>query len=98
MTTSAAPRHSTRRLAESAGTLRWIFVRGTKALTCEVRVLGKTGEVSVVPHWDVSSSVIETLDHPTSALRRHAEIAAYLRQTGWSLLRGGVRQTAGAAA
>jgi hypothetical protein len=32
------------------------------------------------------------------APRRHAEIAAYFREAGWSLVREGTRQTAGIAA
>ena len=88
--------HSTRRSTESEGILRWIFLRGTKALTCEVRVSGKQPyDVCVVPHWDVSSSVIETFQRPAGALRRHAELASYLRQEGWSLIREGAGQTAG---
>jgi hypothetical protein len=78
---------STRKQAESAGTLRWVFLRGTRVLTCEVRVFGKTFDVSVVPHWDVSASVIESFDRPASALRRHAEIASHFREAGWSQVR-----------
>ena len=90
---------STRQPADSARILRWVFVRGTTALTCEVRVCGKeTYDVSVVPHWDISSSVIETYDRPASALRRHAEIAWHFREAGWILVRESSRQTAGAAA
>ena len=88
-----------RPLAEPAAMLRWIFLRGTKAVTCEVRVCGKqTYDVCVVPHWDVSSSTIESFKHPTSALRRHAEIAWYFRQAGWSVVREGGSQTVGVAA
>jgi hypothetical protein len=89
----------TRQHADSAGTLRWVFLRGTKAVTCEVRTCGKqTYDVCVVPHWDVSSSAIETFDRLASALRRHAEIACYFRETGWVLVRESKRQTAGLAA
>ena len=89
----------TRQPAESAGILRWVFLRDSKTLTCEVRVCGnRTYDVCVVPHWDVSSSVIETYERPASALRRHAEIAWYFRQAGWSLVREGTRQTPGVAA
>ena len=63
MTPSINRGTSIQKSAESAGILRWIFLRGTRALTCEVRVFGKTYDVSVVPHWDVSSSVIE--DEPS---------------------------------
>jgi len=80
--------------AESAGILRWIFFRGTRVLTCEIRRFGKTNDVSVVPHWDVSASVIESFDRPASALRRHAEIASDFRQAGWSQVREGTREAA----
>ena len=75
-------------LAEPKGILRWVFLRGSKALTCEVRACGKqTYDVSVVPHWDVSSSVVETFNRPASALQRHAEICWYFREAGWILVR-----------
>jgi hypothetical protein len=81
-------RPAMRRRAESVEILRWVFVRGTDALTCELRVNGRQGhDVSVVPHWDVSSSVIERYDRPASALRRHAEIASHFRHRGWTLVR-----------
>ena len=80
--------------AESAGILRWIFLRGTRVLTCEIRSFGKTYDVSVVPHWDVSASVIESFERPASALRRHAEIASDFRQAGWSQVRESTREAA----
>jgi hypothetical protein len=90
---------ATRQPADSARILRWVFVRGTKGVTCEVRVCGKeTYDVCVVPHWDISSSVIEPFNRPASALRRHAEIATYFREAGWILVRESTRQTAGLAA
>ena len=97
MTPSAqAPKSS---VAESTGILRWVFLRGAKALTCEVRTCGKeTYDVSVVPHWDVSSSVIETFRRPASALQRHAEISREFRQAGWILVREGTSQRPLAAA
>jgi hypothetical protein len=71
---------------ESASVLRWIFQHGTRALTCEVRVQGgQSFDVCVVPHWNISSSVVEGFDRPASALRRHAEIARSLRNAGWVL-------------
>jgi len=95
MTTSSNRKVSTRRQSESAGILRWIFLRGSKALTCEVRAFGKqTFDVCVVPHWDVSSSVVETFKRPGMALRRHAEIAFYFREAGWSLVRDGAGRLA----
>jgi hypothetical protein len=40
-------------------------------------------DVCVVPHWNVSAAVVETVDTPGRALLRHAEIARNLRETGW---------------
>jgi hypothetical protein len=71
--------------AEPVRLVRWVFQRGENALTCEVDQSQSTYDVCVVPHWDVSASVVEETDSPTLALQRHAEIARYLRQTGWSL-------------
>jgi hypothetical protein len=74
------------RLAESVGIVRWVFFRGSKTLTCEVRVNGERAhEVCIVPHWNVSASVIECFDRPWSALRRHAEIAREFRTAGWAM-------------
>ncbi len=71
---------------DSVGMVHWVFFRGSKALTCEVRVNGdRAHEVCVVPHWDVSATVIERFDRPWSALRRHAEIAREFRQAGWAI-------------
>lgn len=44
-------------------------------------------DVCVVPHWDVSSSVVEPFAHPVAALRRHAEIACNFQQAGFSVSR-----------
>jgi hypothetical protein len=68
--------------------VRWVFRRGNDALTCAVdaRRTGSGYDVSVVPHWDVSSTLIEGVDSTISALRRHAEIAHALRDAGWSVI------------
>lgn len=72
---------------ESASCLRWIFVRRGRTLTCEIRVNGgRSYDVCVVPLWDVAASSIETYDEPGDALRRHAEVAFHLHETGWSRL------------
>jgi hypothetical protein len=86
MTHVTKPKGASGRLAESVGIVRWVFFRGSKALTCEVRVnADRSHEVCVVPHWNVSASVIESFDRPWSALRRHAEIARDFRTAGWAL-------------
>jgi hypothetical protein len=64
--------------------LRWIFRRNDEILTCEVDVTsGHRYEVCVIPHWDVSQSVVERFRAPLSAFERHAEIARQLRAGGW---------------
>jgi len=68
-----------------------VFLRGTKALSCELRVSGsKVYDVCVIPHWDVSSAVVEPFDRPAGALRRHAEISSHFRRAGWILTRQSV--------
>jgi hypothetical protein len=39
-----------------------------------------------VPHWNIGSSAIESYERPTEALQRHAELAWYLREAGWTRL------------
>jgi hypothetical protein len=39
--------------------------------------------VCVLPHWNLSDSMVERFNAPASALRRHAEIASQLREAGW---------------
>ena len=69
---------------DSTPVLRWILRRRGATLTCEVNVTG-TGayDVCIVPHWDVSQSIVEPCAGATDALRRHAEIASGLRERGW---------------
>jgi len=69
--------------------VRWIFHRSGNTLTCQVDASATRSsyDVSVVPHWNVASAVIETVGTPGRALQRHAEIAKHLRETGWSLAR-----------
>lgn len=94
-----ARQSATERRAEPVGILRWVFIRGAKALTCEVRTNGShSHDVCVVPHWDVSSSIVERYERAAGALRRHAEVASYFRQAGWILLRESAEARAGAPA
>jgi hypothetical protein len=90
-----------RRDVESTALVRWVFLRGSKVLTCEVRASGERSyDVCVVPHWDVSSSIVEAYDRPMNALTRHAELAHGFRQAGWTQVRhyGQVQPAEGAAA
>lgn len=72
----------------SVSRLRWTFLRGTRAITCEVALAGEGArcEVHVIPGWDAPSAHVESADSPISALWRHAQIAKRLREAGWSLV------------
>jgi hypothetical protein len=73
--------------ASATPLLRWLFVRGSQTVTCEILVGGRrVHDVCVVPHNDVSASVVERYTRPADALRRHAEIAWLLRETGWAVV------------
>ena len=69
--------------------MRWVFQRGRHVVTCEIDECedGAGYEVSVVPHWDVASAIVEPADTTVAALRRHAEIASELREAGWAVAR-----------
>ncbi len=79
--------------------LRWMFMKGRRALTCEVRLDHRGSfDVCVVPLWDVGAAVIESYDRAALAMRRHAEIAAAFRQGGWAVARQTTKSSAEAAA
>ena len=81
------------RTAESSrvGMLYWLFYRNNHALTCDLTLNDERQYVvQVTPLWDDQSSVSETFSRPTDALRRHAEIASLLRESGWLLAERGI--------
>ena len=64
--------------------LRWVFQRGEWTVTCELDLRGPhTFDVCLVPHWDVSGTVIESFGDAVTAMERHAELARALRHAGW---------------
>ena len=67
--------------------LRWTFSKGTRSITCQLEndPLDSSYDVCVVPHWDVSSTIVEGAQEPIGAFRRHAEFARQLRAAGWFL-------------
>jgi hypothetical protein len=68
--------------------LRWTFSKGARSITCQIENDPRGSyDVCVVPHWDVSSAVVEVEQEPIGAFRRHADIARRLRAAGWSLSR-----------
>lgn len=89
MATTTNRRTSPRKVAlEPTRFLHWIFVKGTNALTCEIRVnAARSHDVCVVPHWDVSCGVVQRFDRAAKAVWRHAEIARRFQQDGWTLVR-----------
>jgi hypothetical protein len=65
--------------------LRWLFRQKDRLLTCGIsRAAGAAFEVVTVPHWDIRSASVERFSCAMKALERHAEIAASLRESGWS--------------
>jgi len=67
--------------------LRWVFVRDTRLLTCEVMLSGPHAvDVCVRPGWDRSGTIVERYDRLGTALRRHAEVGRSFRQAGWTFV------------
>ena len=65
--------------------LRWLFRHSDRLLTCgSTRATGAAFEGGTVPHWDIRRASIERFSCAKAALQRHAEIAASLRESGWS--------------
>lgn len=64
--------------------LRWVFARNGRTLTCELDARGRhTFDVSLVPHWNLSASVVERFHDAVAAMERHAALARALREAGW---------------
>ena len=56
-------------------------------LTCQLTALqgGTAYALLLLPHWDQSQAWLETFDSSVPALHRHAEIAATLKESGWTV-------------
>jgi hypothetical protein len=70
--------------------VQWVLRRGNEQVTCQVDVRrnGKTTyEVAVVPHHAIETSTVEATPSSVAALQRHAELALWLREQGWSVAR-----------
>jgi len=79
--------------------LRWVFLRHAHAITCEIDAnKDRAYDVCVVPHWDVSASVIERFDTEYQAFERHAEVVRHLREAGWVRVQPWVSDSVNAAA
>ena len=65
--------------------LRWLFRQSDRLVTCGIsRATEAAFEVVTVPHWDIRRASVERFSCAKAALQRHAEIAALLRESGWS--------------
>jgi hypothetical protein len=76
---------SKRRNPKRTSLIRWDFARNHQHVMCTIqgRPAESLYELAVVPLWDIGRSAIETFSTATAALRRHAAIAAELRDAGW---------------
>jgi hypothetical protein len=84
MTTQLLHTHSE---DEPINFLRWVFVRDTQRVTCDVMLSGPHAvDVCVRPGWDCSGTLVERYGRLGTALRRHAEIGRLFRQAGWKLV------------
>jgi hypothetical protein len=70
----------------AASALHWLLCRDRRALSCDLSMDGdEKYVVYVIPLWDGELSIAETFRRPLDALQRHAEIVAFLRESGWLL-------------
>jgi hypothetical protein len=67
--------------------IRWDFARNHQHVMCTIqgRPAESLYELAIVPLWDIGRAAIETFNTATEALRRHAAIAAELRDAGWKV-------------
>ena len=76
----------TTQAAKAHPVVEWTFQRGTEKLTCQVaKACRHAYSVLLVPHWNVGGAAVESFGEFTTALQRHATIAAELRENGWTV-------------
>jgi hypothetical protein len=64
--------------------VRWTFLRGNELLTCQIHRLSRGRfRLSLIPFTAKGPSAVEHFASIFTALQRHAELAASLRQAGW---------------
>ena len=70
--------------------LHWLYVRGDRAISCDIDVRGKgVYAVTLLPLWAPEDRVTETFKKPGDALRRHTELTKQLQESGWLMVGGG---------
>jgi len=74
-----------RRTSTGSPLVRWDFARNRQHVMCSVqrRTSDAFYEVAIVPLWNIGCAAVETFTTARAALRRHAAIAAELRDAGW---------------
>lgn len=66
--------------------VHWTLGFDNDRLTCGVETDGHAFRLSLVPNGHDEAAVVETFPSSAAALRRHAELAARLREHGWTVL------------
>ena len=67
--------------------VQWEFQRDDRHLMCGVHAsqVESSYEVAMLPLWNGGPIAVESFDSAGEALRRHAVIAASLRDAGWTV-------------
>jgi hypothetical protein len=67
--------------------IQWEFERDNRHLMCGVHAsqTESSYEVAMLPLWNGGPMAVESFDTAGEALRRHAAIAASLRDSGWTV-------------
>jgi len=66
--------------------LHWIFQRDGRTLSCSISIGDDLAcTLHILPLWGGLAETIEKFTRPVDAIRRHAEVAFYLRESGWLL-------------
>ena len=84
---AASRRSRTDKQRTPSSMLRWTFHKGGRLVTCGLAAANAKSAyyVTVIPHWNVKSGIVEEARTAVDAFRRHAEIALRLRAMGWAL-------------
>ena len=80
-----------KRQGHMSSIIRWEFTRGSQRISCQVdrhaeRGAGAPFAVALVPSSNRTRPTIQAFEAVAPALRRHAMLAAALRDTGWKLV------------
>jgi hypothetical protein len=66
--------------------LRWILGQGTATIACEIdQNPDRTFALRIMPSWEQTGIVNHCTD-VVDAIKRHAEVAGLLRDSGWRVI------------